>query len=173
MREARGFQGPNKVPAEVYLPPAQPEACRSGIGVVVAVPIFSPGGHLQRAQPPDILAGISISAVAQMCEAVDEALHMQRIDKANCAYPEEALPSQGSSAEQREQYDGHFSISPHFVDTLVEFRAPILRIGARRLIQPAQVRPPEPAMRGTGNILGRIRLGVVVPMVGDPTGRSA
>ncbi len=120
MREARGFQGPNKVPAEVYLPPAQPEACRSGIGVVVAVPIFSPGGHLQRAQPPDILAGISISAVAQMCEAVDEALHMQRIDKANCAYPEEALPSQGSSAEQREQYDGHFSISPHFVDTLVE-----------------------------------------------------
>ena len=173
MCEARGFQGPNKVPAEIYLPPAQSEACRSGVGMMVAVPIFAPGSHLQRAQPPDILAGISIRAVAQMCEAVDEALHMQRIDKANRAYPEEALPSQGSSAKQREQDDGYFSVSPHFIDTLVEFRAPILRISTRRLIQPAQVRPPKPAMRGAGNIFGRIRLGVVVPMIGDPTGRSA
>src|SRR5579859_3491164 len=64
MCEAHGFEGPNEIPANVYLPPAQPETGRPGIGVVVVVPVFSPAGHLQRAQPPDILAGIALLAVA-------------------------------------------------------------------------------------------------------------
>src|SRR5260370_24284959 len=108
-----------------------------------------------------------------MCKAVDEALHMQRIHQPDCAHPEEALPSQNSSTQQRDQDDGDFSISPQFVDSLVELRTPVLSIRTGRLIQPAQVCPPEPAMRGTGDILGRVGLGVVMPMVSDPTGGSA
>src|SRR5260370_31345493 len=103
-----------------------------------------------------------------MCKAVDEALHMQRIHQPDCAHPEEALPSQNSSTQQRDQDDGDFSISPQFVDSLVELRTPVLSIRTGRLIQPARVCPPKPAMRGTGDILGRVGLGGVRARVMDP-----
>src|SRR5260370_42385998 len=83
------------------------------------------------------------------------------------------MPSQNSSTQKRDQDDGNFSISPQFVDSLVELRTPVLRIRTGRLIQPAQVCPPESAMRGTGDILGRVGLGVVMPMVSDRTGGRA
>ena len=39
------------------------------------------------------------------------------------------------------------------------------------MIQPAQVRPPESALLGTGDIIRQVRDGVMQAMIGDPTRR--
>src|SRR4051794_25812442 len=140
---------------------------------MIAVPVLSPCAHLQRTQPPDVLAGVAIRMLAEMSEAVDEALHVKRIDETDGADPEKSRPTQESSAENGNDDHGYFSSSPEFVDAAGELGAILLLICRLRLIQPAQMRPPEAAVSRAGNVVGTVRVDVMVAMVGDPTSRRS
>src|SRR5437764_5943027 len=102
--------------------------------MMIAMPVLTPCAHLQRPKPPDILAGVPIRVFAQMSKAVDEALHVQRIDKADSADPEKACPAKQCSAEYRYDNHGNFGACPKFIDAAGKF-ATILHFVCRlRLI---------------------------------------
>src|SRR5438270_8371525 len=86
--EVQLLEYPDDVPANVYLVPLHPETCRTRVGMMIAMPVFSPCAHLNGTKPPDILAGVAIGMLAEMSEAVHEALHVHRIDQTDGADPE-------------------------------------------------------------------------------------
>src|SRR5712692_9481803 len=131
--QADCFQGANQVPPDVRLPPSQPQTRRAGVGVMVAVPVFAPGCQLQWAQPPDVPAGVSLFGVSEVGETVHETLHMQRIDQTDGPHPEEALPAEHQTAEQREENHRRFHKGPELVASLTQLRTPPSLIGRRRL----------------------------------------
>src|SRR5713101_6262110 len=105
-----------------------------------------------------------------MREAVHEALHVQRINEAHGAEPEETHPTepQQGSAKEREKDYGGFKPAPYSVRTAREFRRPALLVRRVRLIEPAQMRPPEAALLGAGDVVRRIRYGMMEPVVRNP-----
>ena len=54
--ESQGFQAADDVPADVHLPPMPAEAGGCGPVVMIPVPVLTPRCHLQRSEPPDVLA---------------------------------------------------------------------------------------------------------------------
>jgi len=88
-----GFHGPDEIPPDIRLPPVQTQTGGAGIRMMVLMPVFTPRCELQRTQPPDIHAGVALFGVSQMCEAIDDALHVQAIHQTNGADPEEAPPA--------------------------------------------------------------------------------
>ena len=89
MRQADALKRPDEVPADIRLPPAQAEARRAGVRMMVRVPIFAPGGNLEGAKPPYVHAGVldALFGMSEMREAIDEALHVQGVDQTNRADP--------------------------------------------------------------------------------------
>jgi len=170
MREAHGFEHPDKIPANVRLPPTQPQARRAGMRVVILMPIFAPGRKLKGAEPPNVFAGIAFRYVIEMRQAVHETLHVQRVHQANRAKPEKAHPAQAQDRPDENGQDNYrrFRIAPNSVDAAIHFGSPALPIGWRRLIQPAQMRPPEAALLGAGNVVGRVSGGMMLAMISDP-----
>src|SRR5579859_954795 len=111
MRQAQQFKRPDEVPSDVRLPPAQPEARGARMRMVVRVPILAPSGYLERAEPPDIHARIvsAFFGMPQMGEAIDEALHVQRIDQPDRSNPEETHPAQPEQQSGKDRYHNHGS----------------------------------------------------------------
>ena len=175
MGQADGFEHPDEIPADVRLIPAEAEARGAGVRVMILVPVFAPGGQLEWAEPPNVHAGIAFFDLAEMGEAVHQALHVQRVDQADRAHPEEAHPAEAKNQADanREDNDRRFGPAPDFVDAPGEFGSPALFIGGLSLIKPAKMRPPEAALLGTGNVLGGVRDGVVEAMIGNPACRMA
>lgn len=85
MREAHGFERPDEIPTDVRLPPAQTQACRACMSVVILMPIFAPGGELKRAEPPNVFARIAFGDVIEVRKAVHKTLHVQGVHQANRA----------------------------------------------------------------------------------------
>ena len=77
------------------------EASRSRTSVMIAMPVFAPCGDLERAEPPDVLAGINAfgSSGFQVQQAVHETLQVQAVGHADCAYPEQSWPAQDEITE--------------------------------------------------------------------------
>src|SRR3954471_2604386 len=140
---------------------------------MIPVPVLAPSAHLQRAEPPDVLAGVAIRVLAEMGEAVDEALHVQRVDEADCADPEKAGPPEQRSAEDGNDDHGDFGARPKLVDSASELGAILHLVSGLRLVEPAQVRPPEATMGRAGDVLGAVRIDVVMAMVCDPAARCS
>jgi hypothetical protein len=157
MRQANALERPDEVPADIRLPPAQAEARRAGVRMMICVPILAPGGNLERTKPPHVHAGVldALFGMSEMREAIDEALHVQRVHQANRADPKETHPpeTKEQSREDRKNDDGSFQPAPHRVYAAGQFGSPAFFIRRLRLIQPAQVSPPETALFGTGNIV--------------------
>ena len=82
--QADHFQKTDEVPSDVRLIPAEAKARRSCVRVMIPVPVFTPGGQLKRPKPPDVLTGITLAVVVQVGQTIDEALHVQRINQADC-----------------------------------------------------------------------------------------
>ena len=139
--------------------------------MMIPVPFFTPGRQLQRPQPPYIPAGVSLVGMIQVCEAVHKTLHVQRVHQANGADPKKSLPAECQAAAQREQYHRRFRVSPYIVGPPVQFRTPLLTVCRAGLIEPAEVSPPEATVLGAGNVLGGVGIGMMMPVIGDPTGR--
>jgi hypothetical protein len=175
MGEAHGFEHPDEVPADVRLIPAQAEACGAGVSVMILVPVFAPGGQLKGAEPPDVHAGIAFFDFVEMRETVHQALHVQRVDQADGAHPEETHPAEAENQADKNRKNNHrrFGPAPDFVDAAVKFGSPPLLVGWMRLIQPPQMCPPESALLGTGNIFGRVGDGVMQAMIRNPARRMA
>src|SRR4051812_49606813 len=133
--------------------------------MMIAMPVLSPCAHLQRPKPPDILAGIAIGVLAEMGEAIDEALHVQRVDEADGADPEKSCPTEESSAEDGDDDHGHFSARPELVNAACEFGTIFHLVCRLGLIEPAQMCPPESTMRGAGDIVGTIRVDVMMAVI--------
>src|SRR5882762_1641621 len=159
MGQADGFEHPDEIPADVGLVPAQAEACGAGVGVMILVPVLAPGSQLEGAEPPDVHAGVAFFDFIEMREAVHQALHVQRVDQADGAHPEETHPSKAKNQAHKDgkNNDRRFGPAPDLVDAGVEFGSPALLVGGMRLIQPAQMSPPESPLLGTGNVLRRVR----------------
>src|SRR5450631_3159722 len=106
------------------------------MSVVILVPVFAPGGELEGAEPPDILAGVSFGDVIEMREAVHEALHVQGVDQADRAEPEKAHPAQAENRPDKKRQNTYrrFEIAPDFVDAAIDFGGPAIAVGRRRLI---------------------------------------
>ena len=96
MSQADTLKRPDEVPADIRLPPAQAEARRAGVRVMVRVPILAPSSDLERTKPPYVHAGIldALFGMSEVREAIDEALHVQRVDQANRADPKETHPAE-------------------------------------------------------------------------------
>ena len=62
-------------------------------------------------------------------------------------------------------------IGPKLVHPTAQLRTPLLLIGRSRLIEPPQVGPPKATLLWAGDIFGRIRVGVMMAMIGYPTRR--
>src|SRR5467141_833136 len=175
MGQADGFEHPDEIPADVGLIPAQAEACRAGVGVMIPVPVLAPCRQLEGTEPPDVHAGVAFFDFVEMRETVHQALHVQRVDEADGDHPEETHPSEAKNQAYKDgKYnDWRFGPAPDLVDAGVEFGSPALLVGGMRLIEPAQMSPPEPALFRTGNVFGRVRDGVVQAMIRNPARRMA
>src|SRR5882672_5064394 len=125
MSEADGFKHPDEIPADVRLIPAQAETRGAGVRVMILVPVLAPGGQLERAEPPDVHAGVAFFDVVEMREAVHQALHVQRVDEADGAHPEETHPAEAKNQanENRKDDNRRFGPAPDLVDARVEFRS--------------------------------------------------
>ena len=64
-------------------------------------------------------------------------------------------------------------IGPQLVHSTAQLRTPLLFIGRCRLIEPPQVGPPKATLLWARDIFERIRVGVMMAMIGDPTDRRA
>src|SRR4051812_8023714 len=106
-----------------------------------------------------------------MGEAIDEALHVQRVDQTDGADPEESCPTEESSAEDGHNDHGNFSAGPEFVDAAGELGTILHLICRLRLIEPAKMCPPEATMGGAGDIVGTVGVDVMMTMIGDPATR--
>src|SRR5882724_650543 len=140
--------------------------------MMILVPVLAPGGELQRAEPPNVLARIAF-LVTEVREAVDKTLHVQRVDQADAAQPQQALPAEKQSRDDREEEHRAFRVSPKSVRAFGQLRAPLQFVGGCGLIQPAKVCPPEAAMLGAGNIVRRVRQRMMMAVIGDPACRRA
>jgi len=136
MREAHGFEHPDEIPANVRLPPAETQARRARMGVVILMPVFAPSRELEGAEPPNVLAGIAFRDVIEMREAVHEALHVQRVHQTNRAKPEKAHPAETQDRPNKDGQDNYwrFRIAPDFINAAIHFGSPALPISWRRLI---------------------------------------
>ncbi len=111
--------------------------------------------------------------LAEVSQAVDEALHVQRVDEANGADPEKSCPAKQRAAEYGNHDHRNFGAGPEFVDATGEFGTVLHLVGRLRLIKPAEMRPPEAAVGGAGNVVGTVGVDVMVTMIGDPAARRA
>src|ERR1700730_13605261 len=175
MGQANSFKHPDEVPADVGLIPTKSEARGAGVGVMVLMPVFAPSRQLERAKPPDVHAGVAVLDMIEMRKAVHQALHVQRVDQADGTHPEETHPAEAENQtdEDGKDDDRRFRPAPDLVDTAGEFRRPTLLVGGLRLIEPAQMRPPKPALLGTGDVFWRIGDGMMEAMIGHPARRMA
>ncbi len=139
--------------------------------VMILVPILAPGAQLERAEPPNVHAGIAFFGFPQMREAVHKALHVERIEQANGAHPEKAHPAEteNQATENGKKNDGCFGPAPDLVNAARKFRRPTLFVGGLGLVQPAQMRPPESALLRTGDVLRQVGDGVMQAVVCHPT----
>src|ERR1700731_3465797 len=142
------------------------------MSVVILMPIFAPGGEVKRAEPPDVFAGITFGDVIEVSKAVHKTLHVEGVHQTNRAQPEKAHPAK---AQDRPNKDGQnnyrrLGIAPDFVNAAIYFGSPALTVGRRRLIQPAQMGPPEATLFGARNIVRRVGGRMMLAVISDPTG---
>src|SRR6266404_6622246 len=175
MGQADGLEHPDEIPADVRLIPAQAEARGAGVRVMILVPVLAPGRQLEGPEPPDVHAGVALFDFVEVREAVHQALHVQRVDEADGAHPEETHPAEAKNQANKDGKNNNrrFGPAPDLVDAGVEFRSPALLVGGMRLIEPAKMRPPKAALLRTGNVLGRVGDGVVQAMIRNPACRVA
>src|SRR5689334_20743373 len=148
MGEAHLLERPDEIPADIHLPPFHPETRGISETMMIAVPVFAPGGELQRSEPPQVLGGLAVLVeFTHMRDTVDEALKVQRVHQPNRTNPEERLPSECQRAEDGEKDQHRFRTIPEVVFGFVEIRRPAVHIRGLRLIEPSQVCPPESAVR--------------------------
>ena len=64
--------------------------------MMIGVPVLAPCCDLKRTKPPYVHAGViaAFLGMTKVREAVDETLHVQRVDEADCAEPKEAHPAE-------------------------------------------------------------------------------
>src|SRR6202040_3259541 len=86
--------------------------------------------------------------------------------------PKKTLPAENETRQDRQEEHRAFRISPEFVAAFGQLGAPFLFVGGRGLIQPPKMRPPEAAMLGAGDVFGRVRQRMMMPVIGDPARRS-
>src|SRR5438477_4075689 len=108
--------------------------------------------------------------MVEMREAVHQALHVQGVDEADRAHPEENHPAKAQNQPKANgKYDDRrFGPSPDLVHPAGELGSPALLVGRLGLIQPTKMGPPEAALLGAGDILGRVGNGMMEAMIGDP-----
>src|SRR6202045_1915329 len=125
------------------------------MSVVILMPIFAPGGELKRAEPPDVFAGITFGDVIEVSKAVHKTLHVEGVHQTNRAQPEKSHPAKAQDRPNKDGQDNYrrFRIAPDFVNPAIHFGSPALTVGRRRLIQPAQVSPPEATLFGARNVV--------------------
>ena len=118
--------------------------------VVILMPVFAPRRKLKGTEPPNVFAGVAFRDVIKVRQAVHEALHVQRVHQANRAKPEKAHPAEAQDRPDKNGQNNYrrFRIAPDFVNAAIHFGRPALPVGWRRLIQPAQMSPPEAALLG-------------------------
>ena len=63
-------------------------------------------------------------------------------------------------------------IGPKFVHPTAQLGTPLLLVGRSGLIEPPHVGPPKATLLWAGDIFGRIRVGVMMAMIGYPTRRK-
>src|SRR5215471_8732701 len=146
--ESESFEPADHIPANIDLPPSAPKPRRICIRVVILMPVLSPGPELQRSQPPDVAAGINPfgQVRSQVQQAIDEHLKVQGIDQPDSANPEEALPAQQQPHTYGKYDDGGLQLSPYPVARPIQVGTPAANIRVRPLIDPSDVRPPEPTV---------------------------
>src|ERR1043165_384136 len=164
----------DQIPAEVDLYRAPAELRRIRLGVVIGVPALSLE-ELHEAEPDEVLRRVLavFAARPHVGDAVDEALPVQRVDEPDRSEPEERRRSERKTAEERKNHHDDLHAGPETVLRLVEIGAPAAQRNPAGLPQPAQMRPPEAADPGTGDVLRRFHARVMLAMVGRPARGSA
>src|SRR5258708_3095967 len=116
--------------------------------MMVLVPVLAPRCQLEGSKPPHVhagIAGIAFFNMFEMGEAVHQTLHVQGVDQADGAHPEEAHPAktENQANAERENNDGCFGPAPDLVDAPSELRRPEFFIGGWRSLKHRQEDPPK------------------------------
>ena len=124
--QPQGFEATDDIPTDVNLPPAATEARRVGVGVVIAVPVLSPGAELQRPEPPDVSARVYAFGQARrhVQQAIDEHLEVQTVDQPDRPDPEEGLPAESEPGEYGQRDNRNLQPPPDTIPSPVEVWAP-------------------------------------------------
>src|SRR3989442_15998610 len=107
-----------------------------------------------------------------MKQAIHEALHMQAIQQANGTKPKETRPAEKEVAETERNCDKRdLHLCPEGISSTHYIGAPLFHARGFPLIKPSQMRPPNPAMARTGDIVHGVRIRVMISVVRDPCAR--
>ena len=169
--ETHSAQQTDHPPAEIHLPPAPAKAGGCRRCVMVAMPVLSPRGELERPEPPYISAGIDALGKTRLKvqKAVHERLHVKAVDETDGTQPEEAFPSKKKITKaDRNEHQRDLQLGPKRISAANHVRGPNLHGRRLPLIEPSQMGPPESTMTRTGHVIDSIRLRMMIPMVRDP-----
>jgi len=172
--ETDSAQRPNSIPAEINLPPTAAEASRCRLRVVIAMPVLTPRGKLERTEPPDVLAGIHTPGKSglKVQQTVYERLHVQAVHKTNGAHPEQPYPTKKKITEADRQDDQrNLNCLPCQVARMNQVWTPLLHGRRSPLVQPSHMCPPESAVAWTGNVFNCIGVGMMISVIRDPRAR--
>src|SRR5215467_1562134 len=166
-----GLQSLDHIPPDIHLPPVLAELRRGRLCMVIPMPVLAPCRHLQRTEPPDVLAGIDAFRQSgfKVKEAVHEALHMEAVEQTDGAEPEKAGPAEEEISEkERHDNERNLKLCPDGIPRPHHIRAPLLHARRFPLIQPPQMRPPESSVPWARDVVNRIRFRMMIPVVRDP-----
>src|SRR5260370_8714127 len=95
---------------------------------MVLMPVLAPSCQLEGTEPPNVHAGIALFDMVEMREAVHQALHVQRVDQADGAHPEETHPAEAENQADGDREDnyGRFGPAPDLVHAAGELSPPAL-----------------------------------------------
>src|SRR5258708_17877837 len=101
--------------------------------MMVLVPVLAPRCQLEGSKPPHVhagIAGIAFFNMLEMGEAVHQTLHVQGVDQADSAHPEEAHPAktQNQADVERAMDDGRCCPAPDLRDAAGDLRRPAVII---------------------------------------------
>src|SRR5215831_8686036 len=108
-----GLQSLDHIPPDIHLPPVLAELGGRRLCMVIPMPVLAPRRHLQRTEPPDVLAGIDAFRQSgfKMKQAVHEALHMEAVEQTKSTEPEEAGPAEEEIPE-KDRHDNQRNLQP-------------------------------------------------------------
>ena len=159
----------------IILPPPEPLTGAALVGVVIIVPALAHCNKREKAVVSRIVSGDEALSAGDMGERIDAERRVVDRDRAPEEADHQALPSVRRKACERENDRGrHFEpMQPHQLWKPGEVADPgQIGLAVATIENPADVAVQEPALPRRVNVLRRVGMQVMLPMLGRPPQRA-